>query len=480
MTKIFTFSECLSLIMQKHQLTLTNLSTLIGSRADLKHVLSEDKSYAKSAKVFEKLKNCNVFDQSDYSQLAQALEISRLGIENYRFQRAISEILAGQSHHCIQTIRTDSGIAFSDRLSALNSAEKIEIICFNCCYHSLFSLLFDLFANKDLDISMKHYIQCDSATNTAAEYVSVVMPVLFDMRYSSYYRPSKIDSKLPSLGGNQLFIRAVVQNQIIEMYFVFVGDHRVYEMSDPASSHLFAFISKVLDGASPQPVAIKEALPYNFDFTSLCMTFLSHELNRGTYEIGCDLGFQQIPTDIALAAFRDKGFTSDEETHNIIRRTLSIHEQRYQNQYKKKKPTYRIMSISGCEHFLNTGEMGDHFIGFRPFSLEERKVIFANMLKAAHKNSNFTPLLLIDQKFSHRFNLVCYDKLGVSIDAKDTDYDISNGYRSVILLLPEFTKQYMEYYLDILVKERCHSRSHSLELLEEMYTNFLSRYDLEE
>ena len=63
MTKIFTFSECLSLIMQKHQLTLTNLSTLIGSRADLKHVLSEDKSYAKSAKVFEKLKNCNVFDQ---------------------------------------------------------------------------------------------------------------------------------------------------------------------------------------------------------------------------------------------------------------------------------------------------------------------------------------------------------------------------------------------------------------------------------
>ena len=35
MTKIFTFSECLSLIMQKHQLTLTNLSTLIGSRADL-------------------------------------------------------------------------------------------------------------------------------------------------------------------------------------------------------------------------------------------------------------------------------------------------------------------------------------------------------------------------------------------------------------------------------------------------------------
>lgn len=210
------------------------------------------------------------------------------------------------------------------------------------------------------------------------------------------------------------------------------------------------------------------------------MTFLSHELNRATYYISSDLCFHQIPTDIALAAFRDKGLTTESETSLVISRTLSIHEQRYQNQYKKRKPTYRIMTQSGCERFLKTGETTDHFIGFRPFSPEERNVVFANMLCAAKENHYFIPLLLKDDHFSHRFNLVCYDRLGISIDAKDTDYDISNGYRSVFLMLPEFTKQYMDYYLNILVAEKCYSRKQSLDMLENMYLDFLKFYNLQE
>ncbi len=481
MDETLTFSQCLTKVMQHHQLSLGNLATMIGGRSDLRHVLlMDDVSHAKRVRLFEKLKNSALFDQSDYESLSHSLEISRLGVERYRFQRAIGEILSGQTGHQVRTLKTDSGALLEERLSELKDAEKLEIICFNCCYHSLFALLAPFFEDASRDVTMRHYIQCDSSINTAAEYVSVVMPVLFDSRYFAYYRPATIDAKLPSLGGNQILIRATIQNQTVEMYFIFVGGSIAYELAEPTSCQLFSFISKVLQGASPQPVAIKETNPYKLDFTSLCMTFLSHELNRATYYIGCDLCFQQIPTDIALAAFRDKGLLSDEETMQTISRTLSIHEQRYQNQYKKKKPTYRIMTISGCERFLATGETTDHFIGFRPFTPQERQKIFKNMLKAAHENNYFIPLLLIDADYSYQYNLVCYDKLGISIDVKDTDYDISNGYRSVFLMLPEFTKQYQEYYLDILVNERCHSRSKSLELLNQMYTDFLAANGLED
>jgi len=260
---------------------------------------------------------------------------------------------------------------------------------------------------------------------------------------------------------------------------VLTNDHLACELPNASSSHLYSFISKVLQATSVQPVPIKETSPYKLDFTSLCMTFLSHELNRATYYIGCDLCFQQTPTDIALAAFRDKGLPSETETSQIISRTLSIHEQRYQNQYRKQKPTYRIMTKAGCERFLKTGETTDHFVGFRPFTLEERKEIFANMLHAAKQNHYFTPLLLKDDGFPHRYNLVCYEKLGISIDAKDTDYDISSGYRSVFLMLPEFTRQYLDYYLDILVAEKCYSRVQSLEMLEYMYQHFLSEHHLQ-
>jgi len=140
-----------------------------------------------------------------------------------------------------------------------------------------------------------------------------------------------------------------------------------------------------------------------------------------------NLCFQQIPTDIALAAFRDKGLSSDEETMQTISRTLSIHEQRYQNQYKKKKPTYRIMTISGCERFLATGETTDHFIGFRPFTPRERQKIFKNMLKAAHENNYFIPLLLIDADYSYQYN----PRIQLS-----PAYKIPSPVSSVLSLLP--------------------------------------------
>lgn len=478
MIETLTFAQCLNKVMQKHHLSLGDLVTMLGCRADLKHVLADDTTHAKRAKVFDQLKASQLFDDADYNALSHSLEISRLGVERYRFQHAITEILSGKTQESTCPIMTDAGDTLADRFAALTSAEKIEIICFNSCFHSLFSAVEPLFQDQKRDISMRHYIQSDSSINTAAEYIAVVMPVLFDLRYSSYYRPACLESKIPSLGGNLLFVRSIIQNKIVEMSFVFGGDHIAYEMPNPTACRMYAFVSRVLQAANPQPVAIKETSPYKLDFSSLCMTFLSHELNRATYYIGSDLCFQQIPTEIALAAFRDKGLSSDEETSRIINRTLSIHEQRYQNQYRKKKPTYRIMTEAGCERFLETGETTDHFVGFRPFTVDERKVIFQNMLNAAQQNSNFIPLLLIDSDFTHRYNLVCYEKLGVSIDAKDTDYDIDSGYQSVFLMLPEFTRQYLSYYLDILVNEKCYSRQKSLEKLEAMYHRFLQQHSM--
>ncbi len=480
MVETLTFSRCLSRLMQKHQLSLCNLATMIGSRADLRHILANDGTPNKRSILFEKLKRSQLFDDDDYRQLSLSLEISRLGVERYRFQQAISDILSGESAEMAQEIVTDSGVPLSQRLAVLEKAESVEIICFNSCFHSLFHTLSPFFKDKNREIVLRHYVHSNANWNTAAEYVAVVMPVLFDERYRPYQSGDSPESKVPCLSGNLLIIQAIIQNEPTEMFFTLADQRTAYEVPNASASHLFAFASKVLKNARPQPMPIKEESPYKLDFPSLCMTFLSHELNRSTYSITNDLCFQQTPTSIAMDAFRDKGISSDEETARIINRTLSIHEQRYQNQYRKKKATYHIMTLLGCERFLATGKSTDHFVGFRPFTQEERKIIFGNMLVAARENTCFIPLLLKDADFDHRFNLVCYDKLGVSIDAKDTDYDIANGYRSVFLMFPEFTKQYMEYYLEILVREKCYSRQKSLEMLEEIYWKFVKENNLTE
>ena len=208
------------------------------------------------------------------------------------------------------------------------------------------------------------------------------------------------------------------------------------------------------------------------------MTFLSRELNRATFYVSNDLCFQQVPVEIAVRALRDKGMFSEEEISQIIQRTLTIHEQRHQNLYNKKKKTCLIMTLSGCRRFLQTGYTTDHFFAFRAFTPEERRQIFGKMIQAAKSNPNFVPLLLKDPDFRYRYNLVCYEKLGVSFDEMDTDYDISNGYRSIFLMFPHFTQQYMDYYMKTLVVDRCLSREDSLAALGKMYQQFLEENGL--
>ena len=478
MTEILTFSQCLNKVMQKHRLSVANLAILIGRRADLKHILSDDSTHAKRSFLYQKLLESNLFDENDYQQLKNALEVSRLGLEWYRFQQAVDCILKGEMLKSAQIVLTESKQSLPEALAFMNDSEKTEIICFNCCYPSLSSALTSLFQNTDRDIHMEHYLQTTSDWSAAAEYVAVFLPLIFDPRYTSYLRNPLVEMQLPSIGGNMLVIRSVIHNEMIERCFVIANNSTAYELENAASVHFFSFVRKVLRCVAPEPLAIKEAYPHELDFPSLCMTFLSHELNRATYTFSKDLFFQQIPTDIAIAAFLDKGVECDEGLQRVVQRTLSIHEQRYQNQYGKKKHTYHIMTIDGCERFLDTGKTTDHFIGFRAFTPEERKAIFSNMLIAAHENPLFVPLLLKDSAFSHRYNLVCYDKLGVSVDAKDTNYDISNGYRSVFLMHPAFTKQYQKYYMDILVAEKCYSRQKSLALLEDMFERFLQKVGL--
>lgn len=236
-----TFSQCLSKIMQKHRLSDNDLATLIGARADLKRVLADESTNSKRKHLYDKLKASHLFDEHDYEQLKHSLEISQMGIEQYRFQEAISEILTGKSRANVQEPVNDSGMLLKDRLKLLDEAEQIEILCFNCCYHSVFSLLAPLFHQEDRNISMRHYIQADSSINAAAEYVAVVMPLLFDERYTSFYRPETTELKIPSIGGNLLFIRAMVKENLQEFLFVFTNDHLAYEYPNAATSHLFSF-----------------------------------------------------------------------------------------------------------------------------------------------------------------------------------------------------------------------------------------------
>ena len=100
------------------------------------------------------------------------------------------------------------------------------------------------------------------------------------------------------------------------------------------------------------------------------------------------------------------------------------------------------------------------------------------MLHFAKENRYYVPLLFKDHSFQCKYNLFCYDKLGLTLDKTDTDYDLRKGNRSVFLSFPKFTQQYTQYYQDVLISERCHSPAESLQMLEDLYQEFLEKNSL--
>lgn len=478
MSDLLTFSQCLHKLMHEHHLNATSLSSLLGSRTLLKRLLNDEASAAKREEAFQKLANAGLFSQDDLSLLSEALEVSRVGIVSYQFQQAIRYVLTGKKNSSsVFPIKTDNGIALTERLDDLKSAEKIDIICINSCFHALFTALLPFFSLESQKIHFEHYIHADTYANTAANFVAVVYPLLFDKRYEPY-GIIRTSTAPHYLGGNILSIRAAFENEIKEYFFIINNDECAYEMPKAQAGEMHAYIRTLIQSLSPAPYTLKESIGIQGDFASLCMGHLSHELNRTTCCISSDLLLHQVPTDIAIAALREKQAFPDDVTEQIVEKNRSIHEQRYQNQCTKRKPSYHVMSISGCKRFLKTGKNTDHFFGFREFTPGERKRIFGEMLLQARENPYFIPFLIKEESYENLFTLVCYDKLGVSVDASTTNYSWDMQNHSIFLTYPEFTQQFHDFFMQTIVQDKCFSEEKSLELLEEMFCDFLKENNL--
>lgn len=478
MTEILTFSECLKKLMQRDQLAMGQLAALCGGRTTIKQILAGNGTHAQRERLLEKLKEAELFFPEDFQKLSSSLEISRVGIKDYLFQQDIEQLFHWKAHPAREPLRNQDGTPLTQWLSSLATAGKIDILCVNSCFQSVADVLLPLFQSSQ-NIRMWHFLHSRSFRDLRySGYLNTFFPLLFDGRYHPYGLESGADSDVLAVGGNQLVIRARWEGKWKEWAFSLANEVQAYELPSSPGARWFALLSSMLRGMKPTPKALRESMNDSKDLHSLCMTFLSHELNRAIYSLGNDVFFQQIPPKILCDAIVDKGVIAPEELNRLYALALPIHERRYRNQYEKKKETYQIMTVTGCQRFLDTGLCVDHFYAMRPFTPRERAQIFGQILSAARQNPLFVPLLAKDARLTYRYSLICYEKLGLSLDLANADYNTENGYRSTFLLCPNFTQPYTAYYLKRIAGERCYSREESLKKLQELYAAFLKREGL--
>lgn len=470
MMEFMTFSQCLNRLMKKHSMSATTLADLVGVRTGLRRVLTSDDTESTRIAIYQSIVDQNLFSEEEREQLFHSLDVSRVGAEKYKFNQLVTGILAGKIQGPPTDILTNNGASLKQRFTVLKSASKVDILCLNCCFRSMTDAVKPLFDDPKANVSMRHLIVSRAFAHSSAEPVYAMLPLLFEPRYTPYSIRSSSDSSVNALNGNLLMIRYSLHDGEHQMFFIMTDAALVHELPTADAAKLYDYCSSILTTPTLHQLPLLESRERCSSFSSLCMMFLSHELNRSAYALSSDLCFPQLPTNLVVDALSEQGTFEPEQLQDllVLDHTMAIHEQRYQNHYSRKKTNYRVMTIAGCTRFLKTGYLSDHFFAMRPF----RRTILKGIINAARSLDDYYPLLIREPDFHFGYHLIGYENLGVSIHEAATDYDLSMGEPSVFLTFPEFTNQFTEYFLQNIVAEKCYSLDESLAILEEMLEHF--------
>lgn len=466
--------------MKAHKLTTNKLGTQLHCKTELKRILGDQSNHKKREQLLTFLIENDIFSPEEIELLRISINVSRIGVERYLSRDALLELLSNERVLPKRDLLLIDGGLLRERLASLADATSIEILCVNCSYYDLYYSLATLFEKKDLNINMKHYISISGSGHNTPTIINLVLPILFDNRYHLY----KLESNYPDvsnshgLAGNLISLLVKRGEESFEYFFIIKDHSSVYELPNPHSSNLFAFLSSILSASSKPPTKITEHLTDETTYEELLMRIFSLELNRVTYYLSPDICYMQIPVPIGLKAFNECDHFPPEVRTKLVDSAMSLHSQRHHNFYHKHKHNFSIISLNGCRSFLETGRSTDHFIGFRSFTIPERLEIFKLMIERARENSFYHQFVLKEHSFFSKYICVCYDQIGLLLCPYNTSYQIGNNTNMVILKTPELATLFADYYCDCLLTEQCYSREESIALLTDLYNEYCEKLDV--
>ncbi len=459
------FGEVLAELMQAKHLPISVLGERVGGRATLRRAMQDELPEAKREWMLERLQETGVFDLCELEQLKSGLMVSSMGVVEYLTKAAFFKIMSDDRAADEDKIVNED---FRRRIEAAADSDEMRVLCFNCCYPSLYSLLAPCFEKRGIDIQMRHYIRLDRPGCDAGSLIYCTAPVLSDARYQPFCIPHEAETQC--FEGDFGVVQYRKGSRQSEFFFMMKNNVEVFLLPITSPLKITEFADEILGSVSPKPAALKELDTPETRQVDMMMRYLALELNRATYDVTADFANLQVPPEIASAALDRKQCAkigmSDEEA-NKIRQLLA---QRYYNFYNKKKPHYQIVSYKGIENFLITGNKRGNFQGFRTFTPSERVAIISDILEMSRKDPFYHLHLFKKMDYTVRFTTIGFEKLGVSVFPGRSNECSDSNY--LFLTIPEFTKHLIEFILNTMTVEYCFDEMESYRVLNELLEKY--------
>ncbi len=426
--------------------------------------LSEELGYSSSTTLF-RLMDATVRKKSlqDFRQrMKEHFSLSAEDMEELNYivdQKLEGEDFARQNQaiHRFVNCSIESSVPLSVTLSdgtlvgkTLEPFSQWKIILLNACHPAVIEFFKPM---VDQGASLDHYL----FSPLDMEQTRILLPVLFHKQYRLWYLSSPrglnglgaADFALISNGEKKGFM--VIQN---------AGQATLYWQDCPWRPEVSLYY---------QAKTVTKKCTQLSDYPDFCQYCASLEEGNAVFMLKPDLQYSSISGDLFKRVMQEGPMADDPSFPTIIDTLKDIYNTRFNKTFSRHQHTWLVMKYSGMLHFAETGRLSDHFVGFAPFTCDERKTILRFVLDQMINNPFIHYHFLINDVSIPGIEVDLYEKKGLLIQNQATNYDLSDGCAEEILITsPSAMNQWKEYFIKKLVEEECWNKKKSCAIMEKL------------
>lgn len=460
LSEIQTFGECLSGWMEEKGLTPSMLAAYTRETRDatVSRLMHDQLDYQRCARYITELaESYPDIDEDTLKKLRISVDVNRYGKEMYLAKQNFFRMITGEE---------DSGRAeytnadcLCDKLLAWSEGKSLKLLCMGLTDIQPQRFLRRI-CTKRRDIRVYDFYD-RTIVSQLSGLLAETLPIAFNPNYELY----EIYDDQGIMMNNIMIARRGDGAHLLIVHDC--GEYSTLPVSK--DTDLFDFCFSILLARHHTPKKINCHFTHDtpdayIDFLSKC---LSLEKDKAIYQIKSEVGLEYVPTEILFDNFCEWASQFDLRFMPFVGQLKKIFANRYENIYSKKEPTYLIMTKEGMTEFARTGRMKDHPFCLRPFSPDERKAIFGNLLKTAELFPLFTPLILSDDSVILNYSFIGYSRENLLVCTARADYNLSD-YTEIVLASGELAGQYADFVTGILIKNHVLSKKASLEFIRSL------------
>ena len=475
MQSFMTYDQCLSGLMKKHRITISDMTRRlkIKSNTTLSRVLHAQCSTQAIENFHQMLLEATppLFNAAEFKYLEASLEVTRIGVAAYCANQEMWQLLEDQTTpstpfpiESYGNARFTSTTELRAFLKTVKSA-TIHIAC--SLVYPLFSEVRDLIVDlaPAENVQVHHYFSLEGDESQIIRAIRTALPALRLANYHGYKmtRPSTLDKEF--LSQNHAianFERAdgTFGSQLI----AFVANRCLLYENDEKTGMYDMLVRRILDqGRWFAPIKEDQTAERQSDMLLSSKRMYLQEKDRALYCIKPDLPLSAFPYEMLGELLKDS-LSQTVMTGAMLSEFKWIQMQRNRNIFEKKAPSHYILQRSGLKRYAETGILHRWSTAVRAQTPQERIVVLTEALRRTQEMPYFK-IHLAKGRLAQcgTLEFLCMEKLGVQYMSNEQP----NPVRTVITL-SEFTKLFQAFYTEELLgkyvesDQECHAFLQSL------------------